>query len=84
MPGKISELFKTDKQKKLAYVETQIEEMEAIIRRNEVDIYINENAEWSETEKDEVEVKTRENKKLNIRLQKAIDALKKLQSELEK
>ena len=70
--------------KKYQYVKTQIDEMESIVRRNEVDIYINENCEWTDDEQVEVDAKTRENKKLNARLEKALGALKKLQSELDK
>jgi len=73
-----------EKREKLSYVKTQINEMEAIIRRNEVDIYINENTEWTDDEQVEVDAKTREYTKLNTRLSKAIVALKKLQSELDK
>lgn len=79
-----TETTRTAQELKLDYVNTQISEMEAIIRRNEVDAYINENCEWTDDEQVEVDAKTREYKKLNARLAKALVALKKLQSELEK
>jgi hypothetical protein len=84
MPGTIREALQTPAQKKLSYVETQITEMEAISIRNEVDIYINKNAEWEDHEKETVDTKIKELEKQNKTLAKALKALNKLQSELTK
>ena len=69
---------------KLAYVKTQIEEMNAIIRRNEVDIYINEDIEWLPHEKEGVNDQIKKLEKENDKLAKAVVSLTKLKGELEK
>ena len=68
---------------KLDYVETQLDEMQRIAWRNEVDIYINENTNWGENEQPEVDVKVRQLKKQNETLAKAIVALGKLKKTLQ-
>lgn len=78
----INDISQSPEQKKLAYVETQIDEMESIMLRNEVDIYINENAKWDDSEKDDVATKVFQQKKQNKTLQKAVDALNELHTEL--
>ena len=83
MAKTISELMQTPEQKKLSYVTTQIEEMEAITLRNEVDIYINENADWEEHEREAVTAKVNELKKVNKTLSKALVALAQLKDKLE-
>ena len=74
----------TNEELKLKYIDTQIEEMEAIIRRNEVDIYINEDIEWNESEQDGVDTQIKALQKENAKLSKAVKSLKKLQTELSK
>ena len=68
---------------KLEYVEMQIEEMQKISWRNEVDIYINKNSKWTSDEQPEVDGKVRQLEKQNDNLEKAMTALTKLKKELE-
>lgn len=68
---------------KLSYVETQLEEMQRISWRNEVDIYINKNSPWTADEQPEVDGKVRQLEKQNDNLAKAMSALTKLKKELE-
>ena len=68
---------------KLKYVETQISEMRAIIRRNEVDIYINEDIVWADSEQEGVDDQVRKLKRENTKLAKAVESLVKLKAELE-
>ena len=84
MPDTMTKALQTPNERKIEYVETQIEEMSAIKLRNEVDIYINENAKWDKEQKGAVGSKIFELEKQNDTLSKAIDALKKLKSKLEK
>ena len=84
MSKTMTEALQTPNERKLEYVETQITEMSAIKLRNEVDVYINKNAEWSEEQKGAVGSKIFELEKQNDTLTKAIDALKNLKTELEK
>ena len=69
---------------KLEYVNTQIEQMEAIIIRNEVDIYINKDIKWSEFEQEGVDNQIKTLEKENKKLSNAVTSLKKLKLELEK
>ena len=84
MKNSLTEALQTPEQAKLSYVETQIEEMEAIIRRNEVDIYIIDNVEQeTSAAKRSVEAQRAQFVETNEGLVKAIGALKKLRAELE-
>ena len=84
MTKTLTEEMYTPEQAKLQYVETQIDEMQAIIRRNEVDIYINKDIEWNEAEQDGVDTQIKTLEKENAKLSKAVASLKKLQAELDK
>jgi len=84
MAKSMTEALRSDNEAKLAYVETQIEEMKAIIRRNEVDNYINDNGDWNEAEQEAADERTKTIVKENIKLNKAIVALEQLKAKLEK
>lgn len=84
MAQSLKDVLGNEEDKKLDYVNTQIEEMLAIIRRNEVDIYINEDIEWSEAEQDGVDTQVKNLKKENVKLEKAVASLTKLKKALEK
>jgi len=83
MSGSLNQALQTPEERKLEYVQTQIEEMKAIYLRNEVDIYINKTAKWDEHEQQEVDLKVTQLERQNKTLTKAIEALEKLQTELE-
>ena len=74
---------KSEQPEKYSYVITQIEEMQAIIRRNEVDIYINEDIVWTDAEQEGVDDQIKKLKRENTKLAKAVESLVKLKSELE-
>jgi len=78
------ELQTTSNDPKLNYVITQINEMNAIIRRNEVDIYINKDIEWLPHEQEGADTQVKTLEKENEKLHKAVASLEKLKTELEK
>ena len=78
------EQSQTEQELKLSYVNTQITEMEAIIRRNEVDIYINKDIKWLPHEQKGVDAQIETLETENEKLSKAVVSLKKLKLELEK
>jgi len=84
MSQPLSQLTETPEQAKLNYVKTQISEMNAIIRRNEVDIYINKDIEWLPYEQEGVDTQVKTLEKENEKLHKAVSSLEKLKTELEK
>lgn len=84
MAKTLSELVKTPEQIKLDYVNTQISEMEAIILRNDVDIYIIDNTEKTDKEARSAEVQRNQFTDTNEQLEKALTALRKLRDELNK
>ena len=80
----MKQAVQTPDELKLAYVEAQIEQMEAIIRRNEVDIYINENANWQPHQRKAAAAKVETHQESIDELSLAVEVLKRLQSELSK
>lgn len=84
MTNSIQKLIAAENKPKLDYVQTQIREMKAITIRNEVDIYINKNADWENHELEQVESKIKELEKQNKTLGKALVALEQLEAELSK
>jgi len=77
------ELETTSNDPKLKYVITQINEMGSIIRRNEVDIFINQDIKWLPYEQEGVDTQLKTLEKENEKLHKAVASLKKLKAQLE-